>query len=105
MALNPKDDNRTFEELQMEANEGTSEERLTEILSQLVVRTIKEWQNPGWFTEWASTTKKKEAESFLKDTLETLVDLELFEYCKEVELVKGQLAIFHSMKQKNNNVN
>jgi hypothetical protein len=105
MALNPKDVNITTEELQAEANNGASEERIVEILSSILVRTIEEWKNPGWFTEWASTTNKKSAEKFLQHTLDTLVELELFEYCNEVELMKGKLAIFHSMKNKNKNVN
>ena len=100
MALNPQDDNKTVEELQIEANDGASEERVVEILSQIVVRTVKEWQDPGWFTEWASTTKKQEAEEFLQQTLDTLIELDLFEYCKDVELMKGQLALFHSMKKR-----
>ena len=99
MALNPQDENRTVEELQIEANDGASDERVIEILSQIIVRTIKEWQNPGWFTEWASTTRKKEAEEFLQQTLDSLIELELFEYCNDVELMKGQLALFHSMKK------
>jgi uncharacterized membrane-anchored protein YjiN (DUF445 family) len=101
MALNPQDENISTEELQQEANNGASDERIAEILSQLVVRTIKEWQNPGWFTEWVSTTSKKEAEKFLQDTLDTLLELELFEFCKDVELLKGQVEIFHSMNKKN----
>jgi hypothetical protein len=99
MALNPKDENVPVEELQMEANNGATEERIIEILSQIIVRTIKEWQDPGWFTEWVSTTSKKEAEKFLQNTLDNLIDLELFEYCKDVELMKGQLAVFYSMKK------
>lgn len=101
MALNPNDENVPVEELQHEANSGATEERVIEILSQIIVRTIKEWKNPGWFTHWVSTTSKKEAEGFLKNTLDNLIELELFEYCKDVELMKGQLEIFHSMKKEN----
>lgn len=102
MSLNPADQNKTTEELTLEANRGVSEERVKEILSELVVRTVREWKNPGWFTEWASTHSKKEAESFLQNTLDDLIELELFEYCNDVELMKGQLTIFHQMKIKKN---
>lgn len=101
MALNPADEQKTVDELQLEANrEGTSDERIAEILSRLVVNTVKEWKNPGWFTEWVSTTSKKEAKEFLQNTLDTLIELELFEYCNDVEVMKGQLELFHSMKRK-----
>lgn len=100
MGLNPNDNNKTTDELTMEANQGASEERVIEILSQLTVRTVQEWKNPSWFTEWVSTTPKKEAEKFFQKTLDTLIDLELFEYCKDVELMKGQLELFHSMKNR-----
>ncbi len=103
MSLNPKDENKTTEQLTIEANNGASEDRIKEILSQLLVRTVKEWNNPGWFTEWVSTTNKKEAEEFLQKTLDNLLELELFEYCKDVELLKGKLEIYHSLKRKNVN--
>ena len=106
MAINPKDKTRAAEELQLEANNGASEERMIEILSSIIARTVEEWKNPGWFTEWASTTSKKEAEKFLQSTLDNLIELELFEFCKDVELMKGQLEMFHSMKNKSKkNVN
>lgn len=97
MALNPADENKTTEELTLEANKGVSEERVKEILSQLLVRTIKEWENPGWFTEWVNTTNKKKAEKFLQDTMNNLLELELYEYCNNVELLKGKLELFHSV--------
>jgi len=103
MALNPKDENVSTEELQREANDrNISEERIIEILSQIIIRTVKEWKNPGWFTEWVSNTSKKDAEKFLQKTLDTLIDLELFEYCKDVELMKGQLELFNSIKNRKN---
>ena len=103
MPLNPKDENIATEDLQNEANdENVSQERIVEILSQIIVRTVKEWKNPGWFTKWVSTTNKKEAEDFLQNTLDNLIELELFEFCKDVELMKGQLELFYSMKNRKN---
>ena len=53
------------------------------ILSQIIIRTVNEWKNPGWFTQWVSSTGKKEAEEFLQNTLDDLIELELFEFSKE----------------------
>lgn len=100
MAQNPKDTGVETEVLHLEASNGATEERMKEILSELVIRTIKQWQKPDWFTHWASTTEKDEAEAFLTETLDTLLDLELFDFCNQVELLKGQLEIYHSMKRR-----
>lgn len=100
MAQNPKDAGVETEVLQLEASNGATEERMKEILSEIVVRTIRQWQKPDWFTHWVSTTDKDEAEAFLNKTLDTLLDLELFEFCNHVELLKDQLEIFHSMKRR-----
>jgi hypothetical protein len=97
MPLNPEDQNKTSKELTLEANRGASEERVKEILSELVVRTVREWKNPEWFIEWVTTHDKKYSEKFLQNTLDNLIELELFEYCNDVELLKGQLQVFHSM--------
>ncbi len=102
MALNPKDKEKSTDSLTLEANNGATEDRIKEILSELVVRTVREWENPGWFTEWASTTSKKDAEDFLQNTLNDLIELELYEYCDKVENLKGLLEIYHSNYKKNN---
>ena len=102
MGLNPKDKDISTEELQLQAAHCDSEERIIEILSEIIVRTISAWKEPGWFTHWASTTPKREAEEFLQHTINQLLELELFEYCKDVELMKGQLELFHSMKKTKN---
>lgn len=101
MKVNPIDLNKTTEELQIEASvTGTSEERIKEILASLLTRTVEHWKNPGWFTEWVSTNSHKETKQFLEDTLESLKSLEMYELCKDVELMQGQVELFHSIYKK-----
>jgi hypothetical protein len=95
--LNPKDKGVSVDELQRQAA-SASEERQMEILSELIVRTIKEYKDPGYFTHWVSSTSKKDALKWADELLSTLNELELYEYCNEAVLFKGKIEIFHSMK-------
>ena len=89
--------------MQCEINNGATKERLIEILSQIIVRTIKDFKTPGCFEKWiASIVNKEEAEEFLQMMLDDLIELELFEYCKDVDLMKGQLELFYSMQSRKN---
>jgi len=94
--LNPKDRNTKVDILQREA-QTASEERQMEILSELAVRMVKEYQDPAYFTHLVSTTSKEEMLALVRGLLDTLTQLEVYEYCDAAKLLEGQVELFHSM--------
>lgn len=101
MPYNENDTNKSIDELQAEANmPGVSENRVKEIIAALLVKTVQEWKNAGWFTEWARITPEGEAMQFLRDTHTILLTLEMYEYCEDVDRLIAQLQLFHSLDKR-----
>jgi hypothetical protein len=100
MQLNDEDFAKSNEELQEEANNPeTIEERVKQILAILLIRTIKDWQDPAWFMEWLKTTPEADAREFLEKTLANLMMLEMYEHCSAVEQMIGQLNVYYVVEK------